>query len=419
MQAADFGGRRPNPEGTTAVMDSAETAVAPGEDPREYARLLERVYDATMAGARPPARPRTVVGESWERVRAVGLGPDADPSDRVEESELDRRRRESGLEAVIDDIGAGLAPLIDGGDNILVVADRDGRVLWRHGSARVLGQADRLGFVAGAGWAEHQVGTNAIGTALAARAPVQIFSAEHFVRSHHAWTCAGAPIRDARTGAILGVVDVSGPAAGVHPTTVALVAAVARLAESQLREAHLLGLDRLRRLASPMLARLGRPGVAVDVDGWVVAASDMAPRSRITLPAQVNESTTWLPELGRCLLDPLPGGWLLQPVGARAEESPTTVTLDVRSGRSAEVVVAGDGGTWRHALSPRHAQILEMLAAAPAGRSAAQLAQALFGDPTRVVTVRAEISRLRRVLAGLIEARPYRFADGVVVRLLG
>jgi len=398
-------------------MKSAETAVAPGEDPRVYARLLEQVYDATMSGGRPPARPRAVVGDSWDRVRAAGLEPDADPSDRVQDSELDRRRRESGLVAVIEELQAGLTPLTTDGDNILVVADRDGRVLWRSGSNHVLAQADRLGFVLGAGWAEHQVGTNAIGTALAARSAVQIFSAEHFVRSHHAWTCAGAPIRDARTGAILGVVDVSGPAATVHPTTVALVSAVARLAESRLRETHLLGLDRLRQVASPMLARLGRPGMVVDADGWVAATSEVAPRSRVTLPAHGLDAAAWLPELGQCLLDPLPGGWLLQPVDSSGQESPTMVTVDLRVGRTPEVVVTGGAGTWRHTLSPRHAQILAVLTEDRAGKSAAQLAESLFGDPSRVVTVRAEISRLRRVLAGLIEARPYRFADGVRVQL--
>ncbi len=403
---------------------TAEPAMAFGEDPRQYARLLAEVYDATMSGSRPPARPRELIGDSWDRVRSAGVVPDTEPADvPLLSDEVDRRRRESGLAGVIDDLRAGLEPLTAEGDNILVIADRDGRVLWRSGSRRVLGQADRLGFVEGAGWAENQVGTNAIGTALASRTPVQVFSAEHFVRSHHAWTCAGAPIRDARTGLILGAVDVSGPAATVHPTTVALVAAVARLAESRLREAHLVGLDRLRCVASPMLARLGRPGVAVDTDGWVAAVGDLAPRSRVTLPDDVTAPSVWLPELGRCTVDPLPGGWLLQPdqadrPGTRFVSAPARVTLDMRPGRAPEVIVGGAAGTWRYAPSPRHAQILDLLAADGAGRSAAQLARALFGDPSRVVTVRAEISRLRRSLAGLIAAQPYRFADGVAVEVL-
>ena len=147
-------------------------------------------------------------------------------------------RKSSGLLGVLDEVSRNLESLIADGDNILVVADARGRVLWRSGSASVLNHADRLGFIEGAHWGESAVGTNAIGTALASNRAVQVFSAEHYQRSHHPWTCAGAPIKDPRTGQVIGVVDVSGPAATVHPTTVALVDVVARLAESRLREQH-------------------------------------------------------------------------------------------------------------------------------------------------------------------------------------
>ncbi|WP_019204513.1 helix-turn-helix domain-containing protein [Tsukamurella sp. 1534] len=394
-----------------------EAAMSAGEDPRRYARLLSEVYDATMSGTRPPARPRGVIGDSWDRVLAAGLAPDADPGPAIGTADLERGRQDSGLALVLEELTAGLAPVTADGDNILVIADRRGRVLWRSGATRVLSHADRLGFVEGVGWAEDQVGTNAIGTALASGEPVQIFSAEHFARSHHAWTCAGAPIRDVHTGRILGVVDVSGPAASVHPTTLALVSAVARLAESRLREVHLAGLDRLRSVAAPMLAGLGRPGVAVDVNGWVAAVGDLPPRTRITLPTDLAGPSVWLPELGLCAVDPLPGGWLLQPDTGAGADPVTRVTVDLRPARPAEVVVAGAAGSWRYRPSPRHAQILAVLADG-AGHTAAQLAQALFGDDSRVVTVRAEISRLRRVLSGLIAAQPYRFADGVSVELL-
>ena len=169
-------------------------------------------------------------------------------------------RRSSGLMAVLDEVSRGLESIVAEGDNILVVADARGRVLWRSGSPSVLGNADRLGFVEGANWGEGAVGTNAIGTALVSNRAVQVFSAEHFMRSHHSWTCAGAPIRDPRTGQVIGVVDVSGPAATVHPTTVALVDVVARLAESHLREQHDRTLNRFRTVAAPILARIGQPG---------------------------------------------------------------------------------------------------------------------------------------------------------------
>ncbi|MGW0163326.1 GAF domain-containing protein [Mycobacterium sp. NPDC003323] len=399
-----------------AGSTNPEPAVAVGDDPRRYAMLLSEVYDATMAGSRSPARPRQVIAESWNRLLDSGIDPEHhDPPD-IDRSGLDLLRQTSGLMAVLEDITAGLESVIADGSNILVVADARGRVLWRSGTTRVLGNADRLGFVEGANWGESAVGTNAIGTALVSKRAVQIFSAEHFLRSHHAWTCAGAPIRDPRTGHVIGAVDVSGPASTVHPTTIALVDLVARLAESQLREAHTRTLDRLRAVAAPMLARMGAPALAVDSEGWVAAVDSLPPHNRIMLPQKAGAGRTWIPVLGTCDLEPLSGGWLVRPVedtdvGAAASQ----VTLDLR-GQPA-LALSGPSGAWRQDISLRHAEILWVLATCRSGRTAPELASDLYGDRTRVVTVRAEMSRLRKQFVGIIEAQPYRFADGVDVSL--
>ena len=393
-----------------------EPAVAVGEDPRDYARLMSAVYDATMAGQRAPARPREVIGESWRRMMATGMhnqGPDQAPV--VETGALEELRRASGLVEVLDEISHGLESLVADGDNILVVADSRGRVLWRSGSPAVLGNADRLGFVEGANWGEGAVGTNAIGTALVSQRAVQVFSAEHFLRSHHPWTCAGAPIRDPRTGHVIGVVDVSGPAATVHPTTVALVAAVARLAESHLRQEHDRTLNRLRAFAAPILARIGSPALAVDTEGWVAAVDAMPLHNRIQLPDQMASGRVWLTALGMCAVEPLPGGWLVRVAAedGAGQARTSRVTLDFSNPDSPALTMAGDFGSWRHDLSLRHAEILCALALSPQGRTAPQLAEDLYGDRSRVVTVRAEMSRLRKQFTGLLAAQPYRFA-GVV-----
>ena len=75
--------------------------------------------------------------------------------------------------------------------------------------------------------------------------------------------------------------------------------------------------------------------------------------------------------------------------------------------------LVGEFGSWRHDLSLRHAEILCALAQSPQGRTAPELAEDLYGDRTRVVTVRAEMSRLRKQFAGLLAAQPYRFASSV------
>lgn len=392
-----------------------EPAVAVGEDPRSYARLMSAVYDATMAGNRAPARPREVIGDSWQRMMAKGIDPDRPAPPVVEAGAVDVLRRSSGLMSVLDEVSRGLESLVAEGDNILVVADARGRVLWRSGSPSVLANADRLGFVEGAHWGENTVGTNAIGTALVSNRAVQVFSAEHFLRSHHAWTCAGAPIRDPRTGHVIGVVDVSGPAPTVHPTTVALVDVVARLAESHLREQHDRILNRLRTVAAPILARIGAPALAVDAEGWVAAVDSLPLHNRILLPDRLAPGRAWIPTLGMCEVEVLPGGWLVRVADDDAAPAISRVTLDVRSPSTPSLEMVGQFGCWRHDISLRHAEILLILATFPEGRSATELAADLYGDHTRVVTVRAEMSRLRKQFAGLVLGRPYRFADSSAV----
>jgi hypothetical protein len=391
-----------------------EPAVAPGEDPRRYARLLSKVYDATMAGDRAPARPRAIIEDSWNRLRAKGINPEEHNPPRIE-SGLDLLRQSSGLMGVLDDVTRGLESVIEEGSNILVIADARGRVLWRSGSPRVLALADRLGFIEGACWSENAVGTNGIGTALVSHSAVQIFSAEHFLRSHHPWTCAGAPIRDPRTGQVIGIVDVSGPAPTVHPTTVALVDLVARLAESQLREVHDRTLNRLRTVSAPILARMRSPALAVDADGWVAAVDSLPLHNRVLLPEEGLPGRVWIPPLGMCDVESLPGGWLVRVADdGEPAPAPAQVTLDLRdSGPSLEMV--GQFGSWRRGISSRHAEILLVLATRPHGRSAQELAEDLYGDGSRVVTVRAEMSRLRKQFVGLLSGKPYRFADSVLV----
>ncbi|WP_026918170.1 GAF domain-containing protein [Gordonia shandongensis] len=390
-----------------------EPAIVSGADPREYAAVLHAVYDAAMSGTRLPARPRSVISDSWRRVVDAGVDPDhGRAGDPLASADLEHRRTRSGLADVLESVTGRLDVLISAGDNVLVVADASGHVLWRAGAPRTLRQADRLGFTEGASWAESTVGTNAIGTALASRQPVQVFSAEHFVRTHHAWTCTGAPIRDPRTGDVLGVVDVSGPAASIHPTTLALVDSVARLTESELREAHRDDLDRLRTVSASILPRLDGPAVIVDGDGWVAAVDRLPPTRRIPLPGGFGPGRHLVHPLGVCDAEPLPGGWLLRRVPGTDAPGRTDLTLTDDGGVTALHIGTGDAA-WVLHPSPRHLQILDLLVAHRDGLSAAALARLLFGSADSTVTVRAEMSRLRRRLGAVLAAGPYRFAETV------
>ena len=399
-------------------LGAAEPAITSADDPREFAATLSAMYDAKMSGSKMPAHPRTVISESWARAAHAGVDPDfgAD-DDPLTFAAVEQRRTDSGLAGSVDAIVAGLDALITDSDNLVIVADANGHVLWRAGEHRALRRADRLKFTEGASWTERQVGTNAIGTALAARRPVQVFSAEHFVRSHHAWTCTAAPIRDPRTGELLGVVDVSGPAPSIHPATLALVNSVALLTEAQLREQHRSQLDLLRSVGAPIVSRVGQPAMVVDQHGWVAAVNELPAVQRISMSRPLVAGRSVIGTLGLCDVEPLPGGWLVRTAGEAPRARNISLLVHTAPDGSAAVRVDSGAATWTFRPSPRHLQIIGLLADRPEGLTAAELAAELFGSPDRTVTARAEMSRLRRHLRELLASSPYRFIDSVNVRV--
>jgi hypothetical protein len=397
---------------------SFEAAVPAGEDPVRYAQLLRQIRDAALSGDRAPAAPRSLVDDSWRRTLGFGMNPDhgRDLPAAVGPDEIEVRRQSSKLARVLPVLGDVLLPAAEDAGHVMVVVDAQGMVLWRDGPKKIQQHAERLGFTVGANWSECNVGTNAIGTALVLARPVQIYSAEHFVKTHHAWTCAAAPILDPVNGNLLGVVDVSGAAATVHPSTLALVDAAARMAESFLREDHHAALGALRAIAAPLLAGSRQPMMVTDADGWVAAATGTMPTDRIALPLHRDSDLAWLPAFGTCRLEPVPGGWLVRVLGESAAESPaTSIEIDLTDGRQPLLKMHSQSGYWSHRLSPRHAELLLLLAVNPDGLSAAALSEELYGSPDHAVTVRAEASRLRRHLGGVLLQRPYRFADWVDV----
>lgn len=389
-------------------------------DSTRAARVLSQVRSARLAGQPAPVAPRPVIERSWERMLRGGVDPDHDVrADPLSREEVQRRREASVLRHVLPVLREGLLAAADVAHHIMVVADEDGRVLWREGSPPVLRKADGLGFELGADWREDVVGTNGVGTPAVVRRPVQVFASEHFVRSQAGWTCAGAPVTDPRDGRLLGVVDVSGPLETMHPATLSWVGSVAKLAEARLREMHTESLERLRAVAAPVLARLGGRALVVDPDGWTAAVSGMPYTRRVALPKSLSAGPRRLPALGLCSVEPLAGGWLLRVADDEpGRRGPARIVLDLRQARRWSVEVLGGAGSWTRELSPRHAELLYLLAVHRSGRSASGLAGDVFGDPARTVTVRAEMSRVRRYLGAFLEHRPYRFAEAAEVEVL-
>jgi PAS domain-containing protein len=384
----------------------------PQPDLAHLARDLTRIHDAVITGASPPVQPRALVKRSWDRMLRLGLDP-AGANRRVvdDEAKIESRRQRSKLRLVIEEMRSVLLRAPDAAPFILVVTDADGVILWRDGAASARRQADGLGFVEGAHWSESVVGTNAIGTALTEETNVQLFSAEHFESTQHPWYCSAVPVHDPHTGALLGIVDISGPALTLHPAVESLVTTAVRLAEARLMIAQQEQLNSLRDRMSAMLASTPGPALVVDDEGWVAYQQGVRSRDRIEAPAA--DRSILIPGAGLCLPERITGGWLLRPAGEHRaavtlRTSAEPPVLDIDSGSDPFVVP----------LTPRRAQILEAVTSAgPTGISAAELSRQLYGDSDHLVTVRAEVSRLRRSIGALLATQPYRWAEGVTARV--
>jgi hypothetical protein len=387
-------------------------AIDAGTDVRAHARSLRRVWESAFEGG--SLRPRAVIEQSWARMQRAGLDPSLlQPKPALDDDALSLAREESAIAGVMGVLRRYLGALADDAQHVLVVCDEGGRILWLEGHPRVKEDAvERIRFTEGMLWTEDSAGTNAIGTALAIDHAVQVFSAEHFLAEQHGWWCSAAPIHDPVSGALIGVVDISGPLRTAHPHSLGLVNAAAGMAEDALRFRRAADEERLRAAYLERTAMLGRHRSAmVDRDGRVLIAQPAGwVEGALDIPS--GGGSVLLPDGREALAEPLEGGGALlwgATGRARSVERPALrLELLGRQGASARL-----GAGAPITLSVRQAEILALLSLHPDGLTCEQLTIELYGEQGNPVSTRAQMSKLRRLLGSLLAARPYRLLGDV------
>ncbi|MFJ6535495.1 GAF domain-containing protein [Paenarthrobacter sp. NPDC091711] len=293
---------------------------------------------------------RRLVRESWQRSASFQANPDvAEAPLAMDRDELEECRRQHPLATIMPVIKKLLVQPSHDSGLLVAVGDDVGRLLWVDGDPVMQRRAEGMMFVAGADWSEASVGTSAPGTALALDRSIQISGAEHFKRSVHPWSCTAVPFHDPDSGAVLGVVDITGTETAVAAHTLSLVEATVAAAQAQLR------IERLT-LAAAVKDKPRRRNSAA-------ASGHVLYRNSLQL-------------LGRD-----------------------------------QALLSIDGRTV--SLSARHSEILAILSSHPAGLSAEDLCTQLYPGDGSAVTLRAEMVRLRKVIHELSpdavpESRPYR-----------
>ncbi len=216
------------------------------------------------------------VARSWHRSLAVGLKPDGcgEPVDNLSHLELQRMRElNHDLVQHSQPVMEYLLDLVSNTQSMVILSDRQGVLMHTMGDIDFLTKAERVALTSGASWNEHYRGTNAIGTALAEAADVEIHGEEHFLERNGFLTCAAAPIMSA-TGQLLGVLDISGDQRSRHPHTLGLVSTAARMIENSLVQAA--GRDQVLLMIHSQVQGIGSIAqglLSFSEDGWLIGAN--------------------------------------------------------------------------------------------------------------------------------------------------
>jgi hypothetical protein len=399
------------------VSQSPWIAVNAGTVHTKLARELRDAWEdfvggemeARAAGAGTPVV-RDPIAASWMRSHEAGVDPLGrwEAPTIVDGDAVGARRAEHPLMTAMPVVRHCLAEAGEAADQLTVVSDADGLLLWVDGDLRTRGRAaDDMNFAEGVLWSETAAGTNAVGTALAEGHAVQVFGAEHFSERVQRWTCSASPVFDPEDERLLGVIDITGDLSTANANGLSLVVATARAVEAFLTiEMH--GRDeRVRRRHGDLLLGRGPARAIVSPSGRVMMTRDA--------DAEVIS--------GRIAVGP-DGGELVLPSGEVAVAEPLgdgeafLVTRRERSRRAQlshlQVRVLGDAppevavDDRPCALRPRQVELLTLLAIHPRGIGADALSTELYGEHGSAGSVRVEISRLRKLLGPCVETEHYR-----------
>jgi sigma-54 dependent transcriptional regulator, acetoin dehydrogenase operon transcriptional activator AcoR len=236
-------------------------------------------WERFLAGESAVSVPSELIA-SWQRSLqsgvnpAAGLAPFAVHGDAVDA--LRWRHRE--LLAASDRLFAATADLFADSNSILLLTNQDGVILKAAGDLRTLTAGEKIHLTTGGDWREGMAGTNGIGTAIATGQPTYIHGSEHFCEGIKSWSCAAAPICEPGTGAIIGVLDISGPPSTYQINNLTLAITAARqiemvLAEQSARQQMRLLAFCLQRLSSSDAAGM----IAIDRRGRLVHTTGRVP----------------------------------------------------------------------------------------------------------------------------------------------
>lgn len=276
--------------------------------PKETKKKLDTRWEEFLSGNQPDPGVRSIVLESWQRCKNDGVDPLLNQAPIILEPDDAKHTVSSFLWSEnITSAATSLCETVTESGHLIVLCDGNGTIVGMDGTRKVQAEAEKMNFIIGASWAEKNAGTNAIGTALAVKSPVQIFASEHFCQDVHGWTCSAAPILDPITREVLGVIDLTGPWDFIHPHSMSTVISAAQVLNQFFKnqaehEKHVLlehCLYRISHYRGAPFAILDRGGHVVKSspvlmdEGLLKTSRNNQPLKLVGSPSMINHHHTW------------------------------------------------------------------------------------------------------------------------------
>jgi transcriptional regulator of acetoin/glycerol metabolism len=176
------------------------------------------------------------ISSSWGRCYKYHVNPyDGTCNQILQPNELEKLLNErKELIDIAKPFMEKLYRFVQGSGFVVVLTDERGYIIEILGDNDTREKAKDLNFIKRASWTEEAVGTNAIGTAVVIKKPIQTTGAEHYCLKHHTWTCSACPIFGL-DGTMIGILDLSGPLYETHLHTLGMVVAAAEAIMDQMK----------------------------------------------------------------------------------------------------------------------------------------------------------------------------------------
>ncbi|MGF6376042.1 transcriptional regulator of acetoin/glycerol metabolism [Clostridiales Family XIII bacterium PM5-7] len=214
---------------------------------------------------------RPEIFESWTRSRNANVDPTKVVQVFLSHEELSIRLNKSvTLLNIVKPYVQRLYSVVEGTGAYILVSDCDGYLLYVIGDQDIVFQGSSISkLIPGACRSEATAGTNAIGTALALKKPIQLWGEEHYCERHKLFSCSCAPFYDENNN-LLGAINITLLKESAHPHTLGMAISAADSITREIKLNNALeNLEMLSRQRNMIIENMTAGALLLSPDGRI------------------------------------------------------------------------------------------------------------------------------------------------------